>query len=206
MADYRGIEGVTEALIQLLRLNYDSAYFDGHGLQVEPYVARHFGEPMTAGVSMFLYRVTVEGVHRTPAGRRLPDGRRYPSLLPLDLHYLLTVWAQDATLQHRILGWAMRTLEDTPILPHGLLESAAPGVFQPDETVEVVAGELGNEDLFRIWETLGQNVSYRLSVPYIARNIRVASQEPEPITGAGMQERLLRYGVVDGASAGAVEP
>lgn len=193
MADYRAIEGVTEALVQVLRLNYDPVFFDGHGLQVQPYVAQNFAQPMGAGVSFFLYRVTINGSHRIPGGRLAPDGRRYPTRLPLDLRYLLTVWAQDATLQHRVLGWAMRTLEDTPVLPYGFLESAAPGVFLPDETVEVVPDELPNEDFFRIWETLGQNVTYRLSVPYVARNVRIEAQEPLDLAGPAMQERLLRY-------------
>src|SRR5690606_41565578 len=72
-------------------------------------------------------------------------------------------------------------------------ESAAPGVFLPDETVEVVPDELPNEDFFRIWETLGQNVTYRLSVPYVARNVRIEAQEPLDLAGPAMQERLLRY-------------
>lgn len=196
MADFRAIEGISEALVQVLRLNYDSAYFDGHGLQIQAYTSRNHSEPMSAGISVFLYRVTIDGNHRNPSGRLLPDGRRYPPLLPLDLHYLVTAWAQDATLQHRILGWAMRTLEDTPILPYGLLENAAPGVFQPDETVEVIPDKLVNEDLFRIWETLGTDVTYRLSVPYLARSVRVESQEPEGVTGAYVQERLFNHGRV----------
>jgi hypothetical protein len=193
MADHRAIEGVTEALVHLLRLNYDSAYFDGHGLQVQAYVAQNFTQPMSAGVSLFLYRVGIDGAHRIPAGRMMADGRRHPPRLPLNLRYLLTIWAQDASLQHRVLAWAMRTFEDTPVLPFGLLDAALPGAFRPDETVEVIPDDLANEDLFRIWETLGQNLAYRVSVPYLARNVRVESPEAMPTLGPDMQERLLRF-------------
>ena len=173
MADFRCVEGVSNALAHLLRMSYRSADFD-HELQFEVYVHDNFTQPMAAGVSVFLYRIVPNGTHRIPRGRVEPGGRRYDTRLPLDLHYMLTIWARDASLEHRIAGWLMRTLEDTPILPFGLLDTAADGVFEPDETVELILGELSNEDLFRIWDTLGQS-NYHLSIPYITRNVRLDS-------------------------------
>ena len=192
MADFRAIEAVGEALVQVLRLSYDADDFDGHGLQVLAYTAQQFAQPMTAGASLFLYRVRVNGAHRTPCGRLGPDGRRALTRLPLDLHYLLTAWAQDASLQHRIVGWAMRALEDTPILPYGFLESVAPEVFEPDEALEVILDDLPTEDLVRVWESLGQHVGYRVSVPYLVRNVRIDSRLSTS-SGPSVQERLMRY-------------
>ena len=60
----------------------------------------------------------------------------------------------------------MRTLEDNPILPAGLLNAIEPGIFRNDETVEICLAELRTEDLLRIWDVLGLNL-YQLSVPYI---------------------------------------
>jgi hypothetical protein len=188
MADYRGIEGVSNALVHLLRMSYQSTDFDNE-LQFEVYVHESFTQPMAAGVSVFLYRVVPNGTWRIPSGRVEPGGRRFDTKLPLDLHYMMTIWARDASLEHRVTGWMMRTLEDTPILPFGLLEAAAAGIFQPDETVELVLGELSNEDLFRIWDTLGQS-SYHLSIPYIARNVRVASSRLLT-AGDPVQERRM---------------
>jgi hypothetical protein len=176
MADFRGIEGVSNALVHLLRMSYRSEDFDNE-LQFQVYVHENFTQPMSAGVSVFLYRVVPNGTYRIPAGRIQPGGRRVDTKLPLDLHYLMTVWARDASLEHRAACWMMRTLEDSPILPFGLLDSAAAGVFQPDETVELILGELSNEDLFRIWDTLGQS-NYHLSVPYVARSVRIDSRRP----------------------------
>lgn len=188
MADYRGIEGVSNALVHLLRVSYQSTDFDNE-LQFQVYVHENFTQPMTAGVSVFLYRVLPNGTHRIPSGRVAPNGTRFETRLPLDLHFLMTVWARDASLEHRVVGWMMRTIEDTPILPFGLIESVAPGIFHPDETVELVPGDLSNEDLLRLWETLGQS-NYHLSIPYIARNVQIESRRRLTF-GELVQERQL---------------
>lgn len=191
MADYRAIEAISKAVVHLLRLSYQPADFNEHHLQFAVYAAQDFEQPMSAGVSLFLYRVLINGTHRIPSGRRAPGGGRYQTQLPLDLHYLVTVWAKDASLQHRVAGWMMRTLEDTPILPHGLLETVAPGVFHNDEAVELTTGELSNEDLLRIWETLEQN-KYQISIPYVARNVRIESAQTIS-TGPPLEERTFRW-------------
>ena len=89
------------------------------------YQASNFQSPMTEGVSLWLYRLTVNANRNQPprVGR---DGRRYRPPLPLDLHYLVTAWAGDAVKQQRLLGFAIRTLEDTPILPAGVLNQHGP--------------------------------------------------------------------------------
>jgi hypothetical protein len=188
MADFRGLEGVSNSLVRLLQGSYSSSDF-GNDLLFQVYVSDSFMQPMSAGVSIFLYRVLVNGSHRVPPGRFSPDGSRLRPMLPVDAHYLLTIWARDASLQHRIAGWVMRTIEDTPVLPFGLLEAAAPGVFDPNETVEIMPADLPNEDLFRIWETLGQN-RYQLSIPYLVRNLRLASRD-SMTEGEPVQERVF---------------
>src|SRR3954471_11270072 len=45
------------------------------------------------GLSLLLYRVTVNGPQRTRSARVAADGRRLRPSLPVDLHYLLTAWA-----------------------------------------------------------------------------------------------------------------
>lgn len=194
MADFRAITAVTQAIIYTLQTNYNPADFN-NDLEFEVYVAGDFSSPMTAGVSLFLYRLLPNGSHRPPSGRLAPDGRRYRNMLPLDLHFLLTVWGTDASLQHTIAGWMMRVLEDTPILPAGLVNAVAPDVFNGDETVEISLADLGTEDLFHIWETIVQN-DYQLSIPYIARNIRIESTQILQ-SGQPVQERSFDYAKVE---------
>jgi hypothetical protein len=113
--------------------------------------------------------------------------------LSLDLHFFLTVWAQKASLQHAILGWAMRMIEDRPVMPASLLNGVRGGVFRDDENVEIVAGQLTNEELMRIWDDLP--AEYHLSVPYVARIVRIESSL-ELTSASLVKQRRLEYGAL----------
>jgi hypothetical protein len=191
MASYRAIVAVSEAIIHLLENQYSPVDFDGNALQFRVYTARDFMTPMDAGVSIFLYRIYPNGTHRTPPGRIGSDGRRQRPMLPLDLHFLLTAWAKDASLQHAIAGWMMRILEDTPSLPPGLLNHRYADTFHPDESVEFTLTELTTEELFHIWEVIVSN-AYQISVPYVASNVRIESIQTVG-QGEPVQERVLDY-------------
>jgi Pvc16 N-terminal domain len=193
MATFRAVSAVTAALVRLLESHYSPGDFNGNQLEFKVYLAGDFQRPMDAGVSVFLYRVYVNMHQRTPPGRLDPVGRRRRTQLPLDLHILLTAWAKDASLQHTIAGWMMRIIEDTPSLPAGLLNNAAPGVFLADETVELSLAELDTETLFRIWEVIAAN-AYQISVPYVARAVRIETDEVLT-TARPVQERDFDFAV-----------
>lgn len=201
MADFRAVSAVCEAVMGLLRSESTAAGLD-NDLQFRVLTARQFREePLNAGVSLFLYRVYINGVHRLPAGHLRASGSQAAHHLPLDLHFLLSFWGREASLQHRVAGWAMRVMEDYPVLPSGLLNRVAPDVFRPEETVEISPTELSTEDLLRLWENLSQN-EYHLSVPYQARAVWVeqpeSAAEDEPSVPL-VQERRFRHGVLEGA-------
>lgn len=191
MADYHAIEAVTKGVILLLKSNYEPKDFDNNELEFKVFTAKNFPEGMTAGVSLFLYRIIINGANRTPGGMTGPDGKRNYTQLPVDLHFLLTAWGNDASLQHTIAGWMMRTLEDTPILPRVLLNASVTDVFRDDETVEINYVELATEDLLRLWEMTTQK-EYQISVPYIARNVRIESSQLLK-EGVSIQDRTFKY-------------
>ncbi len=194
MADHRAITAVVEALIQQLRDNYEAADFNSDlQLEFKAYVAKDFTQPMTAGVSLFLYRIFPNSVHRTPVGHSRVDGQNIKTQLPLDLHFLLTAWAQDASLQYTIAGWMMRELEDIPVLPAGLLNQHYPDLFHEDETVTVTPVELTTEELFRIWDVI-VNHAYQISVPYVARIVKIDSKRLRSGVGRPIQERVIGTG------------
>ena len=170
MATYAAIAGTCEAVVRLLRSNYDPAKFNGAMLDFQVYVANDFITPMEEGVSLFLYRIYQNGTNRTPAGRLLPDGTRQATMLPLDLHFLLTAWAKNATL------------------PASMLNAYQPNVFRPDEGVDLTFTELSVEDMFRVWETMIGHV-YQLSVPYQARMLEIESLVSVPPAGKPVQTR-----------------
>lgn len=193
MSGPHAIATTMEAIRRMLEASYRPDLLESRlDLGFDIYTADKFREPMTAGISLFLYRVHVSATQRRPLVRR-PDGSASAAQLPLELHLLLTAWGKDASLQHAILGWAMRTLEDNALLPPALLSGVRPS--EPPHVqipVEIVPGELPNEEMLRLWDTFG--APYRISVPYIARVVRV---DPlvAPALGGPVAERHLEFAV-----------
>ena len=196
MADFHAIQVTCDALTRLLQESYDPDVIEpATHLQFEVYGTGDFNNHMSQGVSLFLYRVHVNATQRSPLVKD-PVGNIRRQMLPLDLHLFLTVWAPKASLQHAILGWAMRVLEDTPILSSALLNGVRADTFRGDETVELTAGQLSNEELMRIWDDLG--AEYQLSVPYVARVVRIESLR-ELSEGQPVSRRQFEYGALKGA-------
>ncbi|MFE4964232.1 DUF4255 domain-containing protein [Streptomyces sp. NPDC056660] len=191
MANYQSIGSVAEAVARLLRQAWQPALLGGIEPQFDVYQGKDFSTPMAQGVSVFVYQVTVDQVQRTlpPAAS---DHRRP---LPVRISFLLTAWGQDASTEHDLLGWAMRTIADTPVLSSGFLNAAVPGVFRPEETAELVPMEMSDNDVFQLWQVLPG--SLQLSVPYIARVVRVESDLTVP-QGAPVQVRELAVGTAAG--------
>lgn len=193
MADYRAVMAVSEAMIKLLQSNYRPEDFNNE-LEFKVFTSKDFSDSTIAnGVSIFPYRVYVNGANRFPAGGVDINGKKKKSKLPIEVHCLVTVWGLNASLQNTLVGWVMRVLEDNPVLPANLLNSVVADVFSQDETVEITFAELSTEDMFRIWDVLGINV-YQLSVPYLLRIIHIDSIQPAlPETGEPVQVRENRF-------------
>lgn len=189
MASTRAIAAVSDAIVQLLESRFSPEDFNMSSLEFRVYLASDFANPMDAGVSVFLYRVYVNHTNRSPAGRVDSLGQPRLTLLPLDLYFLMTAWAKDASLQHTIAGWMMRVLEDTPILSSGLLNHRGIEIFRPDESVQLSVAELETETLFRIWEVIVNN-AFQISIPYVVRNVKIESDQTRA-DGGPVQERLL---------------
>lgn len=191
MANHQAIGAVAEAVTRLLEQSWHADLLSGIEPQFEVYHGKDFSTPMAAGVSVFVYQVCVDTVQRTlpPA---LPDHKRP---LPVRMSLLLTAWAKDASSEHALLGWAMRAIADYPNLSAGFLNASTAGVFAVDESVDLTPAELSNDEIFQLWQVLPS--SLQLSVPYVARVIRIESEVVEPV-GAPVGERILDMGVLTG--------
>jgi len=121
-------------------------------------------------LSIFLYRIDYNKTMRAAwSGVGSLDGRGH---LPLDLHYMLTPWARDPELEHRIIGRAMQCIEATPILTGPLLTPA--GSWAPGEGVQLLLDDVPTEWVMRTFDSLP--VDFKLSVPYVARITRIDSR------------------------------
>jgi len=187
MATFQAIGSVAEAVARLLGQAWQPDLLNGAEAQFEVYQGKDFHTPMDTGVSVFVYQVSVDKVQRTlpPAA---PHHRRP---LPLDIWLLLTAWATNVSTEHALLGWAMRAIDDNPILSSGFLNAYIPGVFRPEETIELAPAELTNDEVFQLWQVLPN--SLQLSVPYVARVVRVES-ELTVAQGGPVLTRELEFG------------
>lgn len=151
------------------------------------------------GLSILLYRVDFNKTMRASwSAVGQDDGRGH---LALDLHYLLTPWADNAEHQHMIIGRAMQTLERSatlsgPLLYEPVLPATAEYVDEPraavTDNVQVLLEEISTEALMRTFDSLPSD--YRLSVPYLARVVRIdtlADALTPPVTDA---QTLVRIG------------
>jgi hypothetical protein len=194
MAQYPAIAATSEAVLGTLQSATVGGEFSGASFA--HYQAADFQSPMTDGISLYLYRVSVSSNRNLPA-RLGADGKRRRPPIPLDLHFLITAWAGDAIKQQRMLGFAVRTLEDTPILPAGVLNQYGPepDTFRPDESVEVVFENLSVQDFAYVWDIA--KAKEQPSATYVARMVEIESRVESD--GAGVvQTRELRYAQVAG--------
>jgi hypothetical protein len=193
MATYPAIAVTGQAILKLLADSCPRAEFAA--ARFELFQVGNFSQPqpMDEGISLFLYRFGVNAARRNLPSQVKLNGLRYRPPLPLDLYYLMTAWAKSAAKQQRLLGWAMRVLEDTPLLPPGLLNDVGPEpeIFQPNETVEIIFEPLSLQDMYNIWSAI--KASPQLSASYVIRAVSIDSTVL--ITEAALvQTRALDYG------------
>jgi hypothetical protein len=136
-------------------------------------VATSIGSP---ALSIFFYRVDFNKTMRaawSAIGSQEGRGR-----LAVDLHFLITPWADNSEFELRIIGKAMQCLETTPILSGPMLHPSA--AWSANESIQVVMEEITTEAVMRTFDSLPTD--YRLSVPYLARIARIDSRQAQPDT------------------------
>lgn len=171
MSSYSAVHAVGNTLIRFLRETYETApppeiqnTCEFRLLSSTNLTDADNMTPPT--LSLYLYRMTLNQFMRNAQPQQSRNRRPMP--LTLDLHYLLTVWADGAEEEQTLITWAMRQLHQFPMLD----TSSLPGeVWHVEDYVQVAPVELSNEDMMRIWDAL--EPSYRLSFPYVARAVRI---------------------------------
>ena len=182
MADFQGIAAAGESLRRHLNQSFrEREPIPGRQTTAVLVRSEDFGGGNEAAgvivapaVSIYLYRVKISPVTRAAwAAVSSQDGEAH---LPLDLHYLLSPWADNANHEQRILGRVIQCLEEIPILGGPLLDPL--GDWAANEAIQVCLEELSTEDLMRTFDTLP--IDYKLSLPYVARIMRLDGRSPRP--------------------------
>jgi hypothetical protein len=196
VALYAGIAATSQAIAGLLVSAARDSEFSGASIGLATSADLQKALPERPSVTLYLYRVGVDQARRNLPPRRSPDGRLHPSPMPVNLHYLVTAWSRDPVTQHRLLGWCIRVIQDTPTLPAGVLNqfTPEPEVFGPQESVELIFEALTRQEMGDAWEVAKAN--QQPSAAYVARTVEIESdviiREYEPV-----QTRDLRYHKVE---------
>jgi len=185
MANFNSIAAAGKSIERLLTASFAEAPVPVQNKTTKAFLVRTEDFDKTSlstiivrpALSIFLYRVDFNQTMRAAwSGVTYHDGIPH---LPLDLHFLLTPWGDNAEAEGAILGRAMQCLDSTPILSGPLLHQA--GEFAPNEAVHLLIDEISTEAVMRTFDSL--STDYRISVPYIARVIRLdgrrAAQAPD---------------------------
>ncbi len=190
MASYAAIHGVLTAIESLLQERFPTALAAGPvNAQVQVFGSQDFKRANVGNVlALYLYRVSIDP--SIPGGfvRRIP-GRAAPRVpeIPLMLHILMIAMADTAFAEISLAGWGLAQLAATPLL--GIDRLSDPDLAWDDtDQVQIATEDVSREELARIWDTLP--AKYSLTVPYVARGVRVALQ-PEPGVFAPVTDRTF---------------
>lgn len=132
-------------------------------------------------LNIFLYQTLPNAAWRNlDVPTRVKQGETGFPPLPLNLYYMLTAYGKDDNdiLGHRILGRAMNTLHDHPLLGTAEIQVAFPesDLQNQFERVRFTLQPLSVEEIFRLWS--GFLTQYRLSVAYEATVVLIESTSP----------------------------
>lgn len=195
MANYTAVQGVMSAIVDMLQEGLppelsgtgSGAAASGTGGvavngSVQLFGSQDFNQTsLKNALALYLYRISIDPTVVGGYARALPGtaGGRTAEVA-LMLHFLMIAIADSAVAEISLMGWGFQQLAITPVIgadrlaAQGLvgLPPGAPGISWDDsDSVQVATEELTREELMRIWDTLP--LKYRLTVPYVARGLRL---------------------------------
>jgi len=202
MAQYAAIRAVGESVLELMREACPVAELQ---LGASPkFELASLGSltdgqaPPAEGFYLVLWRVGIGGSPRNLPPRRARDGRIYKPSLPVDLYFLMLPVAAKADKQTQMLGWALTFLHQLPALSGEVINRytiGSPAVFQPEESVELIADPLTTADYLSLWDRV--KTGFQAGMTYVARMVLLDIDQPEP-TGALVTERRFGLGTPGG--------
>lgn len=198
MAQYAAIRAVGESVLELMREACPVADLQlGASPKFELASLGSLTEgqaPPAEGFYLVLWRVGIGGSPRHLPPRRTRDGRVFRPSLPVDLYFLMLPVAAKADKQTQMLGWALAFLHQLPTLSGEVINRytmGSPAVFQPEETVELIADPLSTVDYLALWDRVKSG--FQAGMTYVARMVLLDIDQPEP-TGAPVTERRFGLG------------
>jgi hypothetical protein len=169
MSTIYSVHSIGDSLVAFLRNAYPEPLRTDHPCEFRLISSGELEEnkDMGTAVTLYLYRLDIDKHARNNPHPDHLKGNVKP--LSLCLYYIFIIWADTPLVENTLAAWIMSQMHQHPVLDQSMLSSS--GGWQPDDQVYIVPVEMSNEDLMRMWEAM--TPSYRLSLPYIARVVRI---------------------------------
>ena len=177
MSNALAIAAVTITLRHLLQQRFDVESSGGITVTTRP-LDKVRDTTVSSGdqVNLFLYDTQINPAWRNmDIPSQVKPGETGGQLLPLNLYYLLTAYAQNDDFpeptSHRLLGVAMSVFNDHPKITSADIRAALPTTDSSEydldlqeEQLRIVYQPLSVEEAFNLWSTF--QVPYRVSAAY----------------------------------------
>jgi hypothetical protein len=179
MSNDKAIAAVTQTLQRHLYRQL-SSHADLNGAVVTTKPPDH-ARPDVGGppqLNLFLYRTSIDAAWRNQNPPDARSGEDRPPALPLVLSYLITAYGEndDELEGHHMLGLAMRTLHDQPMLSRKEIAIASPGSNAENqvERIRITPHPIPMDEISRLWATF--QTGYRISVSYDVAVVLIDSE------------------------------
>jgi hypothetical protein len=199
MASVSGIHALTSGLSQVLSRAYQLRPLTGVSCKFEPLGISDMKklDGQDTKVTVLLYRVTHNEHLRNRPPSSLPFGKPVP--LTVNLHLLITVWADSALKEQSLLAWTMRELHQRPVLDRSIFADS--GNYGAGDLVSFSPEELTLDDLSKLWQVLVPPL--RPSLGYVARNVML-DLDTQPDAGPVVATSLVMDDDVAAVAEGAL--
>jgi hypothetical protein len=183
---------VTSALMKLLELNVER--LSSIDVTVTPQPPDKVGA-VTNHLSLHLYHVAEDGYYKNAlgAGSDIPNVAKAP--MALNLFYILTVHhesdneRQDALTEQKLMGFALKTFHDFPVITDQTQIGGA-FIIDPldhelqghDNPLQIVMRPVSPEDALAFWNSEEQRTA-RLSAYYEVRVVMLEPETPKTMPG-----------------------
>jgi hypothetical protein len=172
VSSYHNLNGVTKTLVDRI---WDGIKADNHIKTIIrsekqiTHLSPRDAQTKSAQVSVFLYNVTeLSSMRNQPQTMQNPS--KPPTLLYLNLRYLITPLTLNAENDQIILGKIMQLLSETPVLRGSDLQGS---LRENGNDLRITLDPLATDDLNKLWTML--STPYKLCLSYTVFPVRIES-------------------------------
>jgi len=193
VASYRGVSGTLVALENFLAQRLPDEFRNGPvNAHVELLSSRDISAALSGNLlGIYMHRIEIDPHGRSRHFSQQGTDRNTPAgEFPVNLHFLLIATGSSAAIEADLISWAMLEIANDGRLDISSL-AETDDEWSEREIVTIIPEEMPTETLMRIWDDF--EADYSLSVPYVARTIRLRLREPRS-EGPAVRTRVFPHG------------